>query len=224
MDIEDNVIARENMLKSQVLTGHVLSPALLEAFASVAREGFLPPSLQSAAYRDNQILLGGGRFLMEPLVFARLLEHAAIKPHETVLDVGSATGYSSAIISRLAQNVVAVEEDSQLFLLARTALAAYSNIALVRDSLTQGVSHLSPYDAIVIEGAVQHIPQALCDQLREGGRLLTVEHAADAGIAVAGLGRLVEYKKRHGQLYKTTFGDANVPLLSSFATSAVFTL
>jgi len=213
---------RTNMLNSQILTGHVLEPRLLGALMNVAREAFVPESLQGTAYVDEEIPLGKNRFLMEPLVFARLLSHAQIQAHETVLDVSVGTGYSSAVLSTLAQKVIAVEEDATLAQKAKSLLAPYSNVAVVQASVAGGVSKESPYDVIIIEGAIEILPQTLTDQLREGGRLLTVEHDADSKIAAAGLGKLVEYKKVRGTLYKTILRDASVAVLPAFKKSPAF--
>jgi len=214
--------ARENMLKSQILPGHVLEERLLGALGSVARESFVPEAIKGSAYVDEDIPLGGGRFLMEPLTFARLLTHAAIKPHEMVLDIGAASGYSAAVIAHLAQKVVAVEEDAGLVALAKATLAAYPNVEYVQAPLAQGLSGRGPYDVIIIEGAIEVLPQALADQLCEGGRILACEHDAAPKTSITGLGKLVEYKKVRGMLYKTVLRDASVALLAAFAKPKAF--
>jgi len=218
----NNAVARENMLKSQILTGHVLAAPVLAALMSVPRELFVPPALLNTAYVDEEIALRNGRFLMEPLAFARLLQHAAIQPHETVLDIGSATGYSSAVLARLAQKVVALEEDTTLAATAVSLLAAYSNIQCMQGTLAEGANKEGPYDVIIIAGAIEFLPPALGDQLREGGRLVTIEHDAEAKIAAAGLGKLVEYKKIRGSLFKTALRNENVTLLPQFKKASSF--
>ena len=216
--------AREHMIKSQILTGHVQNPFVLSALASVSRESFVPDAFQGLAYVDEEIPLGGGRFLMEPLVFARILAYADIQWYETVLDIGVATGYSSAILSTLAQNVVAIEEDAALAAKAQSMLAVFPNVEFKQGPLAEGMGKHAPYDVILIEGATQIVPQAVADQLAEGGRLVTVEHAANAKVAAAGLGTLVEYRKVRGVLYKTMLRDASVALLTAFARPEAFTL
>ncbi len=224
MNIQLKTAARENMLKSQILTGHVLSPRVLEALMTVAREDFVPDPLKGAAYVDEEIPLGNDRFMMEPLDFARLLKHAAIGEDETVLDIGCATGYSAAVLSKLARKVVAVEEDGMLAETAAGLLAAYPNVVFRKNPLTNGSGEAAPYDAIIVEGAIECLPQALADQLREGGRLIAAEHDAAAKVGVAGLSKLTEYRKVRGALYKTVLRDANMALLPAFRKPSVFTL
>jgi protein-L-isoaspartate(D-aspartate) O-methyltransferase len=221
--VQEN-IARENMLKSQILTGHVLKPSVLDALTAIEREKFVPDILRGSAYNDDEIPLGNGRFLMEPLTFGRLLEHAHVKSHETVLDVGSAMGYSSAVLSKMAQKVVALEEDEKLSSEAKKLLFSYPNIESVHDPLQNGFSASGPYDLILIEGAIQFLPQALTDQLCEGGRLVAIEHDENAKIAVAGLGKLVEYKKLRGEMYKNVLEDASISLLPAFKKPQQFIL
>jgi len=223
MAIQARNSPREHMLQSQILTGHVLDPRILGALMHVAREQFVPESLAGAAYVDAEVPLADGRFLMEPLVFARILEYAAIEAHETVLDVGCGMGYSAAVLSDLARKVVAVEEGS-LSAQAKTLLASYPNIEFLQGPLAEGMSQSAPYDVIVIEGAIEILPPPLADQLCEGGRLLAVEHNAGAKVAAVGLGRLVEYKKLRGGLYKRVLCDANAALLPQFRKPQVFSI
>ncbi len=212
----------ENMLTGQILTGNVLDSRVLEALTSVPRELFVPDSLKGVAYIDEEVPLGFGRFLMQPLVFARMLKYAEILANETVLDVACGTGYSSAVLSKLAQKVVAVEEVKELADKAKSLLSAYANIELVNAPLVQGSSSNAPYDVIFIEGAVEVVPQTLIDQLREGGRVLAVEHKTGAKLSGTGLGKLVEYRKVRGSLGKTVLHDANVALLAPFKKAAEF--
>jgi protein-L-isoaspartate(D-aspartate) O-methyltransferase len=216
--------ARENMLKSQILTGHVLDQRILGALAGVAREEFVPPAFKGAAYVDQEIALGNGRFLMEPIDFARLLKYADLREDETVLDIGCASGYSATVLSKLARRIVAVEEDPALAQTASRLLASCPNVVFVQGPLTEGARTAAPYDAILVEGAVEHLPGALADQLKEGGRLLTAEHDAAAKTGSAGLSKLAEYRKVRGKLYKTVLHDANMALLPSFARPPSFTL
>lgn len=216
--------ARENMLKSQILTGHVLDPRILDALMNVAREDFVPDPFKGSAYVDQEIPLGNGRFMMEPLDFARLLKYAAIGEGETVLAVACATGYSAAVLSHLARRVVAVEEEPALAETASALLKSCPNVTFRKMPLVSGSTEAAPYDVILIEGAVEHVPQALCDQLREGGRLITAEHDAEAMVGSAGLSKLSEYRKVRGALYKTVLRDANMALLVAFRRKRPFAL
>jgi protein-L-isoaspartate(D-aspartate) O-methyltransferase len=208
--------ARNHMLESQIMTGAVNDDGILGALGSVEREWFVPDAFRQAAYVDKEIALGQGRFLLQPLTFARMLKYARLEKHETVLDVGCATGYGAAVLSKLVQKVVALEEDKTLATKAKELLKPYANIECVESALIGGVSKRSPYDAIFVEGAITTLPQALADQLREGGRLFAIEHREAAKAGSFGLGKLVEYKKIKGTLYKTVLEDASAPLLASF--------
>jgi protein-L-isoaspartate(D-aspartate) O-methyltransferase len=172
----DYAAARQNMVESQIRPNRVMDEAVVAAFASLPRERFVPVPLRGIAYVDEDLPLGNDRFLMEPMVLARLLEAAAVGPADIALDVGCATGYSAAVLSRLANTVVAVEEDRDLLVQATANFAALSidNIALLEASLAQGSPKQAPYNVILIDGAVDEVPKLLLDQLAEGGRLVTV--------------------------------------------------
>jgi protein-L-isoaspartate(D-aspartate) O-methyltransferase len=216
--------ARANMLKSQILTGHVLAPRILAALSDVAREEFVPPGYKGAAYVDEEIPLGNGRALMEPLDFARLLSHAAVAENETVLDIGCANGYSAAVLSKLARRVMATEEDAAMAKTAVKTLSTCPNVTFTQAPLAQGSSLAAPYDTIFIEGAIEHLPQAIADQLREGGKILAGWHESAEKVGAAGLSTLVEYRKIRGKLYKTLLRDANIGLLPAFRKPAAFAL
>jgi len=172
----DYAAARLNMVECQIRPNRVVDEAVVAAFASLPRERFVPVPLRGIAYVDEDLPLGNDRFLMEPMVLARLLEAAAVGPADIALDVGCATGYSAAVLSRLANTVVAVEEDRDLLAQATANFAALSidNIALLEAPLAQGSPKQAPYNVILIDGAVDEVPKALLDQLAEGGRLVTV--------------------------------------------------
>jgi protein-L-isoaspartate(D-aspartate) O-methyltransferase len=172
----DYAAARTNMVESQIRTNRVIDEGLLEAFASLPRERFVPPSFRGRAYVDEDVPVGGGRYLMEPMVLARLLQIAAIEPGDIVLDVGCATGYAAAVMARLANTVVAVESDKALIAQATQTLAelGIDNVAILEGRLTEGCPKQAPYNVILVDGAVEFVPPAILDQLAEGGRLVTV--------------------------------------------------
>jgi protein-L-isoaspartate(D-aspartate) O-methyltransferase len=169
-------VARRNMVESQLRTNRVTDDVLLGAMEEVPRELFVPPHLAGVAYVDEDLALGGGRYLMEPMVLARLLQAAEIGPGDSVLDVGCATGYSSVIASKLAAAVIALESDATLARKARDLFAQLKidNAVVVEGELRAGCAGHAPYDVILLEGAVSEIPAAIAAQLAEGGRLLAV--------------------------------------------------
>jgi protein-L-isoaspartate(D-aspartate) O-methyltransferase len=174
--------ARRMMVDNQVRTVDVTDPAVTSAMLDIPREKFVPSALRPFAYLDEDLLVreageeGPARYLMEPAPFARLVQAAEIGRGDVVLDVGCATGYSSAVLARLASSVVAVEPDPHLAAEANRILTelGVDNVAVVGGSLEEGYPSEGPYDAILLEGAVEEIPQAMFDQLKEGGRLLAV--------------------------------------------------
>lgn len=163
--------ARAAMVASQLRTSGVNDARVVTAMAQVAREDFLPESQRAFAYRDRSLPLGNGRMQNPPLATGLLLTEARIEAGEKVLVVGAAGGYAAALAARVGAKVTMVEEDADLAELARTALD--DSVTLVEGPLTGGGAADSPYDLLLIDGAVEQIPDALAGQLREGGRVVT---------------------------------------------------
>lgn len=178
--------ARHNMVESQIRTNRVTSSPVIDAMDAVPREVFVPKQLRGVAYVDADIELASGRHLMEPAVFARLVQASGVKPGDVVLDVGCATGYSAAVLARLASTVVALESDTELAGRASALLAELSvdNVAVVTGSLVAGDAAHGPYHVIIIEGSVAQIPDGLLRQLADGGRLIAVV-ASESGVGRA---------------------------------------
>jgi protein-L-isoaspartate(D-aspartate) O-methyltransferase len=168
--------ARNHMVDSQIRPNKVTDPRILSSMRRLKRERFLPPNLAPLAYSDEDVPLGGGRYLMEPMVLARLIQLAAVMAGERVLVVGAGLGYGAAVLAACGARVVALEEDPALLALARTALIeAAPGVSLEAGKLEAGWPAGAPYDVILIEGAVHTIPPAIGGQLRaEGGRLVGV--------------------------------------------------
>jgi protein-L-isoaspartate(D-aspartate) O-methyltransferase len=205
--------ARLNMVESQIRPNKVSDPAIIEAMLAVPRERFVPAALRGIAYVDEDVPLGGGRYLMEPMVFGRLLQFAAIGRDDVVLDVGCGSGYASAVMAQLARKVVALEEDPALAhgAGARFAELAISNVVPVEGALTVGWPELAPYDVILFNGAVAAIPPAIAGQLAKGGRLVAVVQAEP------GMGKAVLMTRVEGVYAQRIVFDAGTPMLSGFA-------
>lgn len=211
----DYARARRTMVDTQIRVNDVTDARIVEALMAVPRETFVPEARRALAYLDDDLPLNdpspgaAARYLMEPMVFARMLQAAAIGESDRVLDVGSATGYPAAVIARLAGSVVALESDEQLAAEARRNLAGLAAVTVASGPLPDGAASLGPFDVILLEGAVETVPQTLIDQLAEGGRL----------VAVAGSGRAARcqvHEKRGGVVGVRTVFDAAIPPLPGF--------
>lgn len=177
---------RTTMVDNQVRTSDVTNLDLIDALLSVPREAFVGAAKQDIAYIDEDISLGNGRFLMEPAPFAKLVQACAVKPDDLVLDIGCASGYSTAVFSQLASMVIGVEQDEDLAAQAEATLSDldYDNAAIVNGTLNEGFAKEAPYDVIFIGGAIGEVPSALFAQLKEGGRLIAVEGVGNAATAM----------------------------------------
>jgi protein-L-isoaspartate(D-aspartate) O-methyltransferase len=171
--------ARKCMVDSQIRPNRVSDPRILSAMRRLPRERFLPAKVASLAYADEDVPLGNGRFMLEPMVLAKLLQAADLRDNERVLIVGAGTGYAAAVLAACGCRVTALEEDSSLLAIARSVLPAEApRVNLVSGSLAAGWPTQAPYDLILIEGAVPQIPVALAAQAhQETGRILAAIHA-----------------------------------------------
>lgn len=176
MQAENFAEARKCMVDSQIRPNRVTDPRVLAAMRSLPRERFLPSSAQALAYADEDVPLGDGRFLMEPMVFARLLQAATLRDNERVLVVGAGSGYGAAVLAACGCRVTALEEDPALLAIAGKVLPAEApGVSLVAGPLSAGWPSHAPYDLILIEGAVPEIPAALVNQTQqESGRIMAV--------------------------------------------------
>ncbi|MEQ8334139.1 protein-L-isoaspartate O-methyltransferase [Nisaea sp.] len=209
----DFATARHNMVESQIRTNKVTDAAIIDAFEMVPRELFVPKNLMGVAYVDEDLNIGNGRVLMEPMVFARLLQIALPDAGDEVLDLACGCGYSTAILSRLTGTVYGIEQDEQLVSGANERLGSLDvdNAAVIAGDPLSGYPKKAPYSLIVIGGGVERIPDTITDQLADGGRLITIlyENGARQGTAV-----LVE--KFGATVSKRVVFDASVPLLPEF--------
>lgn len=178
---------RRAMVSNSLRTTGVSDPRVLAAMGAVPRERFVPPERVAIAYADNPVPLGNGRELNSPLALGRMLTDAAPQPGERALLIGAATGYAAAVLARLVGWVVAVEEDPALLAVARETLAGEELVKLVEGPLTEGHAEGAPYDLIVVDGAVEFVPDTLIAQLVDGGRMAVA--LLDQGISRLSIGR-----------------------------------
>ena len=209
--IPDFAAAREAMVESQLRPQGVTDPAVIEAMRSIPREDYLPSHTQPLAYVDRAVGIGEGRFLAAPAVLGQLLTEMVPERGQRALVVGAGTGYSAAVLAAMGLEVVAVESDAAL-----AAVARDNGIEVVEGPLKAGWPDAAPYDRILIDGAVEAIPETIIDQLADGGRLGTA--IADRGITRLTVGR------KSGNAFGTlSVGDAGVPELPGFQRPRAFT-
>jgi protein-L-isoaspartate(D-aspartate) O-methyltransferase len=201
--------ARFNMIEAQIRTNDVTDVRIHAAFDAVERERFVPSGKKALAYADVPVEIAPGRYLLDPRSFAKALQSAQVTAEDTVLDVGCGSGYSAAILARLAKNVVALEQDADLVRLASGLLERVSNIQLTQGALIEGFPAGGRYDVIFVNGAIEAEPTTLLSQLEEGGRLVAFEQSGAQG-------RAILYVKEHGQVGRRAGFDAFVPLLAGF--------
>jgi protein-L-isoaspartate(D-aspartate) O-methyltransferase len=173
---------RQVMVEGQIRVNDVTDPRIVAAMGELPREKFVPAARAALAYVDEDVPLratGAGksaRYLIEPMVLAKLVQALSLTPSDHVLDVGCTSGYSAALLGRLVGNVVALEEDAEFVPIATRLLASLgaTNVKVVSGPLTAGWPQEGPYDAILLEGSVEIVPAALTDSLKDGGRLAAV--------------------------------------------------
>ncbi len=216
----DYALARRNMIDGQLRPNRVTNAQLLAAVGEMPRERFLPEGLRSVAYADDDVPLGSGRFLMEPMVLARLIQALQTRPEDRALVVASGRGYGAALLARLVNSVVTVESDPGLAAAADqiTKELGFTNVQQAMGSAEAGAAASAPYDAILIEGAVRQVPQAIFDQLADGGRLATVVAGPEGVLGAAQL-----FVKEGGIISGRPLFDAGTRALPGFAPPARFT-
>lgn len=221
--MSDYATARLNMVESQVRPNQVTDGRILQAMLEIPREAFVPASMRSLAYIDEDIRLRSAgrdapaRSLMAPMPLARLIQLADIEASDLVLDVGCASGYSTAILARLAESVVGLECDEALAESAGKTLMELEadNAAVVTGPLADGYAEEGPYDVILLNGSVPQDPDALLAQLRDGGRLVAV-------VAEHGFGKATLFQNTSSVISRRPAFDAGAPPLPGFERAAAF--
>lgn len=168
--------ARFNMIEQQIRPWEVLDEQVLDLMAEVPREDFVPESCRNLAYTDTAIPLGNGQVMMPPKLAARILQALDIQPTETVLEIGTGSGYFTALLARLARHVFSVDINPDMTRQAQEKLAAHGvhNVTLETGDGAQGWERHAPYDVIVLTGSVPVLPDCVREQLKLGGRLLAI--------------------------------------------------
>jgi protein-L-isoaspartate(D-aspartate) O-methyltransferase len=215
----DFAARRVMMVDSQIRPSDVTRYPVIAALLAVPRERFVPPALREAAYAGENLPLAPGRVLLEPRTFAKMIDALDIGPGDLVLHVGAGLGYGAAVLARLAEAVIALESERDLAAEAEAALAAEGadGAVVVTGALAEGMARHGPYDAILIEGGVEQVPQAILDQLKEGGRI--------AALFMSGaLGEVRIGRKAGGSVGWRLAFNAAAPVLPGFAARREFAL
>jgi len=209
---------RTMMVDTQVRPSDVTKFPIIDGMLTVAREDFVPSAQREAAYVGENLDLGAGRVLLEPRTLAKMLDVLAIDADELVLDLGCALGYSSAVIARMAQAVVAVEQDADMARDAQDALVAAGadNAVVHQGPLIDGAEQHGPYDVIIVQGGVADVPEALTAQLKKGGRMAAIFMSGPLGEVRVGY-------KRAGQMSWRLAFNATAPYLPGFEPEMSFT-
>lgn len=210
---------RMMMVDTQVRPNDVTKYPVIAAMLDIPREDFVPDSRRDVAYVGDNVDLGHGRVLLEPRTLAKMIDTLDVQPTELVLDLGCGYGYAAAVLGRMAQAVVAVEElpDMATAATERLAAARADNVAVVQARLTEGAAAQGPYDAILVGGGIEELPEAIADQLAEGGRIVAL--FLEGALGVVRLGR-----KLDGRIDWRMAFNAAAPLLPGFARRPGFVL
>jgi protein-L-isoaspartate(D-aspartate) O-methyltransferase len=209
--IPDFAAARAAMIDSQLRPSGVANAAVLRAMATVPRELFVADQSRPLAYVDRAIAIGSGRFLAAPAVLGQLLSQMEPEAGQRALVIGAGTGYSAAVLQAIGLEVIAVESSSEL-----AAKAREQGVEVIEGALEADHKTGAPYDQILIDGAVEMIPDFIVEQLADGGRLGTA--LADRGVT-----RLIVGRKAGGAFGYVSIGDAGVPALPGFSRPKAFT-
>ena len=215
----DFKLARKNMVENQIRANKVTSLNVINAFLDVPREKFVPNALQEISYVDEDIQLSRNRFMMKPMILARLFQSLNLKGNENILHVGSNSGYGSAILSRMCSSVISLESDKKLF---ETSIHTFSNMGFdnvvpLHGSMENGVEKEAPFDIIFIEGSIETEPKSLFGQLNENGKLIAIIRPANIKIGKAKL-----FFKISNEIGLENLFDAQVSKLSIFKSKTKF--
>lgn len=215
----DYAARRTMMVDTQVRPSDVTKFPIIDAMLSVPREAFVPTALREAAYMGENLDLGGGRVMLDPRTLAKMLDALEIENDDLVLDIGPAYGYSAAVIARMAEAVVGVEDKKAVIAEAQRTLSEQGadNVVLHEGPLAGGAPEHGPYDVITVQGAVEHLPEALIGQLKEGGRMACLFMEGALGVVRIGY-------KIDGQVNWRYAFNAGAPVLPGFERHAAFTL
>jgi protein-L-isoaspartate(D-aspartate) O-methyltransferase len=210
--MKDFETARINMVKGQILPNNIANEALIEVVTKLPRHIFVPEDKQGIAYIDGRINVGSGRYMLPPMILAKMVEALDIKGNESALDIACGTGYSSAVLANLCKKVFAIEPHADLASKAHQNLNKLSigNVIIISNQLADGHEEGSPYDIILINGSVKAVPEKILNQLSENGKLIVIINKTQ------NLGAAVLFSKKNGLLSSREIFDVNLPPIEEF--------
>lgn len=210
---------RTMMVDTQVRPSDVTKFPIIDALLAVPREDYVPDSKRDAAYVGENIDIGGGRVVLEPRTLAKMLDAANVQSSDVVLDLGCGLGYSTAVLARMAEFVVAIEDDAARAQEAQTILSGHGvdNAAVFEGPLAEGAAKNGPYDLIILQGAIETFPDTLSEQVKEGGRVAAI--FAEGALGVVRLGQKID-----GVMNWRMIFNAGAPVLPGFARESAFSL
>lgn len=219
IDMNDYSERRIAMVDCQVRPSDVTKFPIIQAMLEIPREKFVPDPRRDLAYIGTHIEIGHRRVILDPRILAKMLDALDIRPNELVLDIGSGLGYSTAVIARMAEAVVALEEDESMSSDAENSFADQSvdNAIAVSGNLSEGAARLGPFDVICIQGGIEVVPESIVDQLKQGGRIGCIFASGPAGECRIGV------KHKDKMVWRMAF-NAHAPILPGFEQKKFFKL
>jgi protein-L-isoaspartate(D-aspartate) O-methyltransferase len=205
------------MVLGQIKPLSNISPNILEALYEIDRKDYTPVELRDFSYIEKNIHIGKNRYLLKPAITAKLLSALELENTETILIIGSTTGYSAALSSKIAETVICIEQDHDLIDFSEKIAIENSmnNIVFIKNEMNKGYPEQGPYTCILIEGAIEEEPSLILEQLAEGGRLVTILNNNENGSAI-------KYSKINGQITNQFLFSMDAPVLESFKKSKKF--
>ena len=213
----DTYLENKNMIDGQVKPLSNIESSILEALYNIDRKDYVPENFKDFSYSEKNIYIGNGRYLPKAAITAKLLSALKVETSETVLIIGSATGYAAAITSKIAETVICIEEDQDLIKFAETiaSINSTNNIVFINNQLIKGYIDQGPYSCILIEGGIEEVPNIILDQIAEGGKLVTVIMQNDTGSAI-------KYSRKNNQIISQFLFSIEAPSLKSFEKAKKF--
>ena len=207
----DSHLLNKNMVEGQIKPIGGMQKNILQAFSSVNRDDFVPQNLKENCYSEKNLFLKRDRFVLKANLIAKIISALNISNEENVLVIGSSTGYSSAIISRLAETVISIEEDQELLDFSEEAIKknGIDNIVFINNAMIEGCSEQGPFNAIIIEGAIDEVPPKILNQLEDNGRLIAM-------INNKGVSNVIEYQKKNNIFTDRFLFSCTAPKLKCF--------